>query len=117
MVGAMMMAPAIIEVKPVNVNVKGPYQVTDDNLARMREGKPPTGIDGKPVELHHQGQDPAGPLQELTQTAHRGYGNYSKNHPLGNRQPSRIDRGEAARQREEYWKRRAAAFGEWEQEK
>lgn len=43
----------------------------------------------------------------MTRTEHRGPGNYTKNHPQGNRQPSRIDRNEAARQRRDYWKRKA----------
>jgi len=35
----------------------------------MRQRKAPIGRDGKPVELHHDGQKPNGPIREMTQTA------------------------------------------------
>lgn len=78
------------------------YSSGKDNVDRMKQGKAPTGKDGKPVELHYEGQNPKGPVREMTRTEHRGPGNYTKNHPQGNRQPSRIDRNEAARQRRDY---------------
>ena len=84
-----------------------PYEATPENIDRMKQGKAPLDSDGRPVELHHQNQRPEGPVQEMTREQHRGRGNYNQNHPQGNRQPSRIDRNEAARQRREYWKRRA----------
>jgi RHS repeat-associated protein len=82
------------------------------DLNRMEKGKPPIGGDGKPVELHHPEGNPKAQVQEMTQTEHRGAGNYSKNHPEGNRQPSRIDRNEAARQRRQHWKKRVEEIKE-----
>ncbi len=84
-----------------------PYESNQQNVDRMKQGKAPVDKDGKPVELHHQNQNPKGPIQEMTQQQHRGPGNYKQNHPQGNRQPSRIDRNQAARERREHWKRRA----------
>jgi hypothetical protein len=76
----------------------------------MKEGKARIGDDDHPVELHHPGGDPNSEVQEMTRTGHRGAGNYSKNHPDGNKKPSRIDRNEAGRQRREHWKKKASEF-------
>jgi A nuclease of the HNH/ENDO VII superfamily with conserved LHH len=43
----------------------------------------------------------------MTMTEHRGKGNYSKNHPFGNRRKSRIDRQKFKKEREDYWKNKA----------
>ena len=51
----------------------------------MSKGKAPVGKDGKPVELHHEGQASEGNLQE----------------------PSQIDRSKFKQQREQYWKDKA----------
>jgi len=71
----------------------------------MRQGKAPIGRDGKPVELHHDGQKPNGPIREMTQTDHRGPGNHGKNHP--NRGPSGVDRNKAAVDRRRHWRKKA----------
>ena len=63
---------------------------------------PTSKEDGKPIEIHHNEQNPNGPFREMTQTDHRGPGNYKANHPnLG--QPSKIDRAAWRRQVREYW--------------
>jgi A nuclease of the HNH/ENDO VII superfamily with conserved LHH len=63
-------------------------------VAPPRErGLAPTGKDGKPVELHHNGQRPDSPLDEMTATDHRGAGNFSRNHSNTGQSPSKIDRG------------------------
>ena len=63
---------------------------------------PTSKEDGKPIEIHHNEQNPNGPFKEMTQTDHRGAGNYKANHPnLG--QPSKIDRAAWRRQVREYW--------------
>ena len=56
------------------------------------------GVDGRPVQLHHRGQDPAGPLDELSAAAHQDVA-----HPL---RPSQIDRGKFAGERSRYWVQR-----------
>ena len=76
------------------------------DIDRMRQGKPPIGADGHPVELHHPGQN-TGSVQEMTRSEHRLGSNYRANHPEGNKIKSRINRAEAARQRREYWQRKA----------
>lgn len=63
----------------------GPYENTPQNQERMSKGKAPVGKDGKPVELHHEGQASEGNLQE----------------------PSQIDRSKFKQQREQYWKDKA----------
>jgi RHS repeat-associated protein len=76
-----------------------------ENVERMKEGKPPIGEDGHPVELHHKNQEPNGELVPMTRTEHRGKGNYKKNHP--NKGPSKIDRKRHNKERIEYWKKEA----------
>jgi len=92
------------------VNDPGPgarrgWEATPENVERMKQGKPPIGEDGHPVELHHQNQDPNGKLVPLTRTDHRSKGNYKKNHPK--KGPSEIDRNQHAKERKDYWKKQA----------
>ena len=53
----------------------------------MKQGKPPLGKDGKPVELHHDpqvergGDNAIGNLNPMDRYDHRGGENYRKNHP------------------------------------
>jgi RHS repeat-associated protein len=84
-----------------------PYENTPQNQDRMAQGKAPVGKDGKPVELHHEGQTSEGDLKEMTQSDHRGGENFSKNHPNTGQEPSQIDRSKFKQQREQYWKDKA----------
>jgi hypothetical protein len=59
--------------------------------------------DGRPVELHHRGQNPQGPIDEMHASDHRFGPNYRANHPSTG--PSKIDRSEFAKWKNEYWKR------------
>ncbi|HEX8697519.1 MAG TPA: hypothetical protein VF815_01650 [Myxococcaceae bacterium] len=58
-----------------------------ENVARMRNGKPPIGPDGHPMELHHKkplaegGSNAFDNLEILTRTGHRLGDSYKKNHP------------------------------------
>jgi hypothetical protein len=70
-----------------------------------KRGNAPTGADGNPVELHHRGQQPGSPLDEMTQTDHRGKGNFNKNHNNTGQKPSEIDRSQWRQQQRDYWKR------------
>ncbi len=56
-------------------------QYRPEELARMREGKPPISHDGYPMELHHKNRTPTGGLQPMTRTDHRLGDNYKRNHP------------------------------------
>lgn len=74
------------------------------NLERMEHGLAPLK-DGKPIELHHIGQDMDSPLAELTKDEHMRNGNDSILHDK--QKESDIDRGEFKKEKEEYWKARA----------
>lgn len=51
------------------------------NLARMREGKPPIGPDGHPMEFHHVDGTADGGVKPMTRTQHRLGSNFKENHP------------------------------------
>ena len=58
-----------------------PGKYGKEDLAKMKKGKAPTGSDGHPIELHHDGGNPDSPLVPMTRTEHRLDGNYKVNHP------------------------------------
>jgi RHS repeat-associated protein len=80
---------------PVGFRESGAFDWTPDNVSRMERGQPPIGSDGRPVELHHRDQSPAGPLDEVTSTTHQAL-----EHP---RRPTQIDRDRFAGERRRYW--------------
>ena len=47
------------------------HPVYGTNLEAMKQGKPPIGPDGKPINLHHTIQTNDGPIAEITQTFHQ----------------------------------------------
>ncbi|MEO0685404.1 MAG: HNH/ENDO VII family nuclease, partial [Cyanobacteria bacterium J06649_11] len=59
--------------------------------------------DGTSVEIHHEGQNPNGPLREMHWRDHRGAGNDGINHP-NKGSASRIDRKQFDKDRRSYWK-------------
>ncbi|REJ85114.1 MAG: hypothetical protein DWQ36_14630 [Acidobacteria bacterium] len=73
----------------------GAFEWTPENVARMERGQPPVGTDGRLVQLHHRGQNPRGPLDELTARTHQ-----QVEHPD---RPTRIDRSQFAGERRRYW--------------
>jgi len=75
------------------------------NLERMEKGKPPLDEDGKPIELHHVGQEADSPLAELSQKEHRGEGNNTILHD--GTQESKIDRVAFQKEKSEHWKARS----------
>ena len=81
---------------PAGTAEVGAWDPTPENLERMEGGRPPIGRDGLPVELHHQNQSPAGPLDEMTSTTHDTIA-----HPDS---PSQIDRSKFAGERARYWR-------------
>jgi RHS repeat-associated protein len=83
-------------------------KIPNDKLTAppRKRGDPPKGDDGHSVELHHRGQKPDSPLDEMTRTEHRGKGNFGKNHSNTGQSPSEVDHGSAwDKQRFEYWAR------------
>jgi hypothetical protein len=53
--------------------------------------------------LHHRGQQPDSPLDEMSRGDHRGAGNYSDNHANTGQDPSQIDRNAFNTERTNYW--------------
>ena len=84
------------------------YDEKDDlgrtNLERMDEGLAPLK-DGKPIELHHIGQEMDSPIAELTKEEHMQNGNDTILHDK--QKESTIDRNEFKKEREEHWKERS----------
>jgi hypothetical protein len=81
------------------------FRWTRANLSKMLRGEAPTGIDGRPVPLHHRAQQPSGPLDEYTATEHTALTRH-----LHGEDYSRIDRPEFAYQRARYWITRARRY-------
>ena len=90
---------------PGGGNNRGGNKLPDDRIQSPpgKRGDAPTGDDGYPVELHHRGQTPDGPLDEMTRTDHRLGDNYAKNHPNTGQEPSKIDRNAWNQERKNYW--------------
>ena len=82
------------------------FTCTPKNIALMKEGKAPIGIDGKKVHLHHLKQQKDGELIELTATEHTKHSNVLHRYV---RKGSEIsDRnGEFMRFRKKYWQKRS----------
>jgi hypothetical protein len=82
-----------------------PYQANSNrkiNFELMKQENCPLDPTGKYVILHHSGQRNGGPMIEVTTAEHN---------KIGRRfDPSEINRPEAQRFREQYWKERAKAF-------
>ena len=88
----------------IDPNFKDEQGIT--NKERMENGKAPI-VDGKPVELHHIGQKQDSPFAELTSSVHKE--NYRNLHDVPP-QPSQIDRKSLAKEKADYWKKRAEDF-------
>lgn len=88
----------------IDPNFKDEQGIT--NKERMENGKAPI-VDGKPVELHHIGQKQDSPFAELTSSVHKE--NYRHLHDVPP-QPSQIDRKSFAKEKADYWKKRAEDF-------
>ena len=82
------------------------FACTSKNIALMKEGKAPIGIDGKKVHLHHLKQQKEGELIELTATEHTVHSSVLHRYV---RKGSEIsDRnGEFMRFRKKYWQKRS----------
>ncbi|MFO0589031.1 MAG: RHS repeat-associated core domain-containing protein [Polyangiaceae bacterium] len=86
-------------------NSTGGKKIANEELKAppAKRGVAPTGKDGNPVELHHRGQAPDSPLDEMTRTEHRGEGNFTKNHTNTGQEPSKIDRAAWKKEQRSYW--------------
>ncbi|EEZ8309101.1 hypothetical protein C7K77_004904 [Escherichia coli] len=84
--------------------------VTGTNIERMASGRAPIGVDGKSVNLHHVTQNQSGPIAEVTQSFHQE--NSAVIHINPNTIPSGINRPVFDKWKEQYWRQRAASYGE-----
>ena len=90
------------------IQPNGVFDVNSENLEKMKVGITPTGLDGKPVEIHHCGQNPDGPFVETTKSNHCGPGNYSVHHHAGE---SDVEHGsEWDKLKKQYWRARYASI-------
>jgi len=80
------------------------------NLERMDKGNSPLDQDGKPIELHHVGQNADSPLAELSRDEHRGKENFTVLHD--STLESKIDRVSFNKEKSEHWKERAEQLRE-----
>ena len=97
--------PPGTRVKEDQINIP-PADKVDRELLHppAKPGNAPTfKEDGTPVEIHHKGQNPDGPFQEMHWREHRGKGNDLINHP-NKTQPSKVDRQDFQRRVREYWR-------------
>ena len=91
----------------INYDEKDP--LGRSNLERMEAGLAPLK-DGKPIELHHIGQNMDSPLAELTKEEHMKNGNDTILHDK--QKESEIDRSVFNKERTDYWKARAKQIRE-----
>ncbi len=91
------------DVDIVSKNIKERISNDELNPPTKRGNAPTSKKDGKPIEIHHDNQNPNGPFYEKTQTDHRLGGNYKKNHPHYN-EGSKINRAQWRQQKKNYWK-------------
>ena len=101
--------PAVVNGRDVLIRTNIDYEQEDidgnTNLERMKMGKAPLDATGKPIELHHIGQQQDSPLAELTCREHSANGN---DNVLHNKQKeSEINREDFSKERKEHWKARA----------
>jgi hypothetical protein len=94
--------PSKVTDNPISKNMK--TRVPDDEITPpiKRGNAPISKKDKRPIEIHHEGQDPNGPFHEMHASDHRYGDNYKKNHPNYNGQ-SRIDRKQFRKDVRKYW--------------
>ncbi len=92
--------------------------VYETNRERMLAGKPPLDSKGRPIELHHLGQEPDSPLVELTVEEHRTgeYESGKKNDGIWHNKLKKstvhgANEYKWCQARKAYWRARIAAIG------
>jgi len=99
----------------IDFNKREPWEGTvhRTNLERMKIGYAPLDRDGNPIELHHVGQKPNGPIAELRHSEHRGAGNAGilhKNNSKGSEFYGENNRKNWNKTKKQYWIDRAKAY-------
>lgn len=85
-----------------------PENKIDRNLLNPPDvhGNAPTfKSDGKPVDIHHEGQKAQGPFHERHPDNHRTNGSYKENHPSGQKPLTKAERTQFKKDKKEYWKK------------
>ena len=88
--------------------LQGGNRLDDSKVKKApdKRGNAPIGEDDKPVELHHREQTSNGPIDEMTQTDHRGGNNFKENHSNTGQSQSNIDRKEFKEKKKEHWRKK-----------
>lgn len=81
--------------------------VYETNEDRIKKGRAPLDMDGKPIELHHIGQRIDSPLAELTFEEHRCNGNDTILHDKTIETQAHGEGNNWDNERQDYWKSRA----------
>lgn len=91
----------------IDFDQREPWGLHRTNKERMELGYAPLDKNNRSIELHHIGQDPKGPLAELTYDEHKGNSGILHTH---NKEGSRFigenDRKRFEKEKKEYWKNR-----------
>jgi hypothetical protein len=90
--------------KLLSDNMKTRVPNNEISPPKNRGNAPISNIDHRPIEIHHEGQNPDGPFHEMHPSDHRYGDNYKKNHPNfdGN---SKIDRKQFRKDTRKYWEK------------
>lgn len=78
------------------------FKFTKSNIAKMKKGNAPIGVDKKPVNLHHMTQRNTSSIAEVTNTFHKK--NSKTLHINSNKIPSGINRSQFNSWKKSYWK-------------
>lgn len=78
------------------------FKFTKSNIAKMKKGNAPIGVDKKPVNLHHMTQRNTSSIAEVTSTFHKK--NSKTLHINSKKIPSGINRSQFNSWKKSYWK-------------
>ncbi|SHN02816.1 intein C-terminal splicing region [Anaerosporobacter mobilis DSM 15930] len=87
---------------PVIDNMESRVPDSEVEIPNKRGNAPTSKKDGKPIEIHHDEQNPNGPFKEMHPSDHRYGENYKKNH-FNYNQKSKVDRTQFRKWKNEYW--------------
>lgn len=87
---------------PISGNMKNRVSNKEVTPPKTRGNAPVSKKDNRPIEIHHEGQNPKGPFSEKHASDHRYGDNYKKNHPDYDK-TSKIDRKQFKKDKKEYW--------------
>ncbi len=86
----------------ISSNMKSRVENSEVIKPNKRGNAPISKKDNRPIEIHHDEQNPNGPFFEMHPSNHRYGQNYKKNHPNYNKK-SKINRKEFKKATRKYW--------------